>query len=191
MKKVDIMEEENIILSFLEGDLKMPFIGIVSKENDSNFIKNTIQKKSLNNNFEVINLNKKSIENVKNIKFDILIINENIENLLKNSKYLEDIIGKVDYVLINSDIKNNVSLLKNIKSNVITYGFNAKATITISSIKEENIMLCIQRSIKGINGMIEEQEINLKMEKNAIHKLYNILILFTILAIYGEFLKKI
>lgn len=170
----------------------MPFIGIISKENDSNFIKNTITKNSKTNKFEIVNINKKSIENIKNIKFDILVVNENIEYLLKVSKYLEDIINKSYYIIINSDIKNNLSLLKNIRTNIITYGFNAKATITISSIKDENMLLCIQRSIKQINEkMIDEQEFNIKIEKNNVNKFYNILIIFTILAIYGEILQKI
>lgn len=169
----------------------MPFIGIVAKENDSNFIKNGINKNAKLNKFEIININTKSIENVKNIKFDIIVINENIEDLLKKSKYLEEIISKTYYVIINSDVKNNLSLLKNIGTNIITYGFNAKATITISSVKEESTMLCIQRSIKGINKTIEEQEINIKIEKNNVNKLYNVLVIFTILEIYGEILKKI
>ena len=169
----------------------MPFIGIVAKENDSNFIKNEITKNAKINKFEIININKKSIENVKNIKFDIIVINENIEKLLRESKYLEEIINKTYYVIINSDVKNNLSLIKNIGTNIITYGFNAKATITISSIKEENTMLCIQRSIKGINNIIDEQEISIKIEKNNVNKLYNVLVIFTILEIYGEFLKKI
>lgn len=169
----------------------MPFIGIVAKENDSNFIKNGINKNAKLNKFEIININTKSIENVKNIKFDIIVINENIEDLLKKSKYLEQIISKTYYVIINSDVKNNLSLLKNIGTNIITYGFNAKATITISSVKEESTMLCIQRSINGINKTIEEQEINIKIEKNNVNKLYNVLVIFTILEIYGEILKKI
>ena len=57
----------------------MPFVGIISKENDSNFIKNAISKNSKESNFEIININRKSIENVKNVKFDILVICENIE----------------------------------------------------------------------------------------------------------------
>ncbi len=170
----------------------MPFIGIIAKENDSNFIKNEIIKNAKSNKFEIIHINQKSIENIKNIKFDVLVMNQNIENLLKNSKYLEDIISKTDYVIINSDVKNDLSLLKNIGANIITYGFNAKATITISSIKEENTMLCIQRSIRGIcNHIIEEQEFNINIEKNNVSKLYNVLAIFTILVIYGENLKKI
>ena len=77
-------------------------------------------------------------------------------------------------------------------TNIITYGFNSKATITISSIKEESTMLCIQRSIKGVNNnIIEEQEFNINIERNNVNKLYNVLVIFTILSIYGEFLKKI
>ena len=170
----------------------MPFIGIIAKENDNNFIKNAIIKNAKINKFEVININKKSIENIKNIKFDILVANEDMEELLKHSKYLENIINKSYYVIINSDVKNNLAIIKNLNTNIITYGFNEKATITISSIKEENTMLCIQRNIKKIDGkIIEEQEENIKIEKNNIKKLYNVIVIFTILRIYGENLKKI
>ena len=113
----------------------MPFIGIIAKENDNNFIKNAIIKNAKINKFEVININKKSIENIKNIKFDILVANEDMEELLKHSKYLENIINKSYYVIINSDVKNNLAIIKNLNTNIITYGFNEKATITISSIK--------------------------------------------------------
>ena len=142
----------------------MPFVGIVSKENDSNFIKNAISKNSKENNFEIININKKSIENIKNVKFDILVICENIEKILKNSLYLEEIIKKADYIIVNSDVKENLSILKNVETNIVTYGFNAKATITISSIKEEKTMVCIQRKINGINNIIEEQDFNIEIE---------------------------
>ena len=169
----------------------MPFVGIVSKVNDSNFIKNAISKNSKENNFEIININKKSIENIKNVKFDILVICENIEKILKNSLYLEEIIKKADYIIVNSDVKENLSILKNVETNIVTYGFNAKATITISSIKEEKTMVCIQRKINGINNIIEEQDFNIEIEKNNVNKLYNVLVIFTILAIYGEILQKI
>ena len=169
----------------------MPFIGIVSKENDSNFIKNAINKNSNKNNFDIININRKSIENVKNVKFDVIVICEDVEKMLKNSVYLEEIIKKTDYIIINSDIRENLLKLKNIKTSIITYGFNAKATITISSIKEEKTMICIQRKINGINNIIEEQDFNIEIEKNNVNKLYNVLVIFTVLAIYGEILQKI
>ena len=169
----------------------MPFIGIIAKENDCNFIKNTINKNAKLNKFEVININIKNVENMKNVKFDVLVVNENIEDMLNKSLYLENIIKKANYVIINSDIKNNL-LLKNVTTNIITYGFNEKATITVSSVKEENVMFCVQRSITGINkNHVEEQEINIKIRKNNVKKIYNVLAIFTIFEIYGEFLKKI
>ena len=169
----------------------MPFVGIISKENDSNFIKNAINKNSKESNFEIININRKSIENIKNVKFDILVICENIEKMLKNSSYLEEIIRKADYIIVNSDIKENLSILRNVETNIITYGFNAKATITISSIKEEKTMICVQRKIKAVNSIIEEQDFNVEIEKNNVNKLYNVLVIFTILTIYGKILQKI
>ena len=42
---------------------------------------------------------------------------------------------------------------------IITFGFNTKATITISSVKEEKIIVCLQRYIEKINGeIIDTQE---------------------------------
>ena len=71
-------------------------------------------------------MNKKSIENIKNVKFDVLVIGENIEKLLNNSKYLEEIIKKADYIIINSDINENMDVFKNVDTNIITFGFNEK-----------------------------------------------------------------
>ena len=120
------------------------------------------------------------------------MINENNFEILNNSKYLEDIMSQAGYIIVNSDIQDNLSLLKNTKLNIITYGFNAKCTITVSSIKDEDTLICVQRNIKRVNGkIIEEQEFNIKIEKNNIKKLYNTLVIFTILAIFGENLKKI
>ena len=47
----------------------MPFIASISKENDSNFIRNSLVKNSENNKFEVININERNVENIKNVKF--------------------------------------------------------------------------------------------------------------------------
>ena len=149
----------------------MPFVGIISKENDSNFIKNAISKNSKESNFEIININRKSIENVKNVKFDILVICENIEKMIKNSSYLEEIIKKADYIIVNSDIKENLSILRNAEANIITYGFNAKATITISSIKEEKIIK-ETKYCKIINqGKVGEGEYTYSIEKIYIKEL--------------------
>ena len=173
----------------------MPFIGIIAKESDSNFIKNKITKSSKKTNFEVININKKSIDNIKNIRFETIVINDEIKELLNNSKYLEEIIKKAKYLIINSDIIDNLDFLSffvNNTTNIITYGLNKKATVTISSIKSENILICVQKSFKDVkNKHIEEQEFKIEMKKNNLKKICNSLAIFAILTIYGENLQKI
>lgn len=170
----------------------MPLIGVIAKECDSNFIKNEIIRNSINNKFEVFNINEKNIQNIKNITFESIIINEDIRDLIKYSKYLEDIIKKSKYIVINSDIIKDITMLRNSQINVITYGLNNQATITISSVKDDDILICIQKKFINIKKQdIEEQEINIKIVKNNLKKLCNTLAIFTILSIYGESLQKI
>lgn len=166
----------------------MPFIGLISKESDGNFIKNEVNKNSVNNKFEFLNINKKNIENLKNIKFETVLIDEEQKDFFDNSKYLEDIIGKSKFLVINSDI-----IKEKFKNNqLITYGLNQKATVTISSIKSENILVCVQKKFEDINGkIVEEQEKKVEIGKSNLKKVCNSLAVFTILTIYGENLKKI
>ena len=168
----------------------MPFIGIFAKENDNNFIKNEINKNSDINKNEVININLNSLENLKNIKFDILIIKEDISELIKNSCYIDIIINNSNYIIINTDI-NDISAL-NQRDNIITYGFNKNSDISISSIKDDNIMICVQNKINGAkNIIIEEQEIGIKVIRHNINKLYNIMVVFIVLTLYGKKIRKI
>ena len=170
----------------------MPFIGVLSKESDSNFIKKEVIKNSKNNKFEIININKKCIENIKNIRFEIIVINDDLTEFFKTSKYLEDIIKNAKYLIINSDIVKNIGVLVNGDTNVITYGLNQKAKITMSSIKSENILICVQDKFKNIFGkFVEEQEVNVEISKNNLKKICNSMAVFSILALYGEKLQKI
>ena len=170
----------------------MPLIGVIAKENDSNFIKNELNRNACYSNFEVININKKSIENVKNIKFDIILIKENVKEFFENSNYLESIVEKANFLIINSDIEDNKNIPKCENKNIIKFGFSSNASITISSIRDENIMICIQNKFEDINNqVIEEQENLIKIEKNNMNKLYNVLAIFTIFLIYGEELVTI
>ena len=169
----------------------MPFIGIISKECDSNFIRNEILKNT-DNKLEIFNINSRNIENIKNIRFETIVINDSINKLLENSKYLEEIIRNAKYLVINTDVVKDISILGGVNKNIITYGLNQKAIITISSVEDEDIMICIQKSFKDINEKdIEEQEFNIKITKNNLKKLCNTLSIFTVLSIYGKFLKKI
>ncbi len=167
----------------------MPFIGIIAKENDSNFIKNEISRIS-DKKFDFININAESVQNLRNICFETIIISDDFQNLLEASKYLEEIIKKSKFLIINSDIITNVINLS--KTKLITYGLNHRAMITVSSIKKENFFICLQQPIEDINkNLIEHQEFNIEICKNNLNKIYNLMVIFTILLIYGEKLKKI
>ena len=170
----------------------MPFIGVIAKESDSNFIKNEVIKNSKETKFEFITINRQSIENIKNIRFETIVINDELLEFLKTSKYLEELIKNAKYLVINSDVVKNSEVLVNSKTNVITYGLNQKATVTMSSIKTENILICVQQKFKNINKkVVEEQEVNVEIAKNNLKKICNSMAIFTILTIYGEKLKKI
>ena len=64
----------------------------------------------------LINIKKKSIENVKNVKFDIIVISENLENFKEEINYVKNFCMKAKYLVINSDIEINCSILKEIKT---------------------------------------------------------------------------
>ena len=170
----------------------MPFIGVIAKESDSNFIKNTVLKNAKSTKFDIININKKSVENIKNIRFDVVVINDILKELLKNSYYLEEILKNTKYLIINSDVVQSEDVLVNSKSKIITYGLNKKAMITMSSIKLENILICVQEKFKNAKKkMVEEQEVNIAIKKSNLKKVCNTMAIFTILSIYEQNLQKI
>jgi len=83
--------------------------------------------------------------------YDILILNEappeNISSA--NSRH----------TIINADDKSIARSLKSRMTNIITYGFNKKTTVTASSVTSDNIVVCVQRALCSISGnKIEEQE---------------------------------
>ena len=155
----------------------MPLVGIIASKREVQAIRKEIREKDI----EIIEITKESVENIKNIKFDEIIILKNINLSEKEYKYMKEIISKVKYLIFSGDIE--ISILKNIEIDkpikLITFGFSSKSTITISSIKEEKIIVCIQRDIEKANGEIlesQEKEIIMKNDK----KIYNILSVFII-----------
>lgn len=124
----------------------MKFIGIIGKN---------ISLKNTNKKINIIKLDEKNIENVKNIKFQIIIINEDLNKFGNELKYLEKILENVDYIIINSDIYVKIKI-RPFKKKIITYGLNHKATVTISSIKDESVLIDLQREIETLNKNVIE-----------------------------------
>lgn len=144
----------------------MSFIGIICDTKSENYIKQILME-----NLEdktVIILKKDSIENFKNIKFETIIIMSNDkttilnESKLNSDNVIKKIINNAKYLVVNADEEINLNLIQEIKGKVITYGFNSKSTVTASSVKEDEVLLCVQRNIKNLEGKnIELQEFNI------------------------------
>ena len=147
----------------------MPLIGIVARKKDIKDI-----KRKLGENYELIELNSESIKNLKNIKFDEIIYNKDINLTEEEYKFMREIINKTKYILINSDEK--IKIPENILIKIITFGFNSK-----SSVKENYIIISVQREIEKLNGdIIENQEKKIEIEQNKKSSIYNEIINFLI-----------
>ena len=79
----------------------------------------------------------------------------------------------------------NVNVDKTIKANIITFGYNSQSDITISSVEEDQILICIQNTITSIyNRKIEPQEIKVKVKSDI--NVYNIMIIIALTSLYAR-----
>ena len=139
----------------------MFFIGVVTNQKNEEHIKNKLSNVVPAEN--IIFITEKNILNIKNIKFESLLIDSKINNITE----LRKIISNSKYIILNSDIEMNLDAIKNLDLVVITYGFNNKSTFTVSSIEENDIIICLQRIIFNKKGNeIEPQEYELKIDKD-------------------------
>ncbi|MBE5821379.1 MAG: hypothetical protein E7311_02180 [Clostridiales bacterium] len=105
---------------------------------------------------------------MKNIinEYDILLILADVNNI--NIEKIKHVITKSKILIINGEDEKLYKIIKesNLKDvYVLTYGFNSKSTLTVSSIDNlENKVVCfLQRSILNIdNELIEPKEIVVK-----------------------------
>lgn len=140
----------------------MSFIGILTEHKNEIYLKKELEKRKWE---DVYFLSENSIDNMRNITFETFVLGKEIE---KNQEMVRSMAQKAKYFVLNSDIKENLPLLDNLDLTLITYGYNQKATITASSVEENKMMLCLQRSIKNVyNEEIEPQEIEIQMEQEA------------------------
>ena len=161
----------------------MIFIGIVSDNKSMDILKENLVAK----NVKFIHINRKSIENIKNIKFETIIINKELTYFEDKINIIEKICNKAKYLVINTDIKLDFNLDNNKKINIITFGLNQKATVTISSITENSVLIDLQRSLKDRNeNLIEVGEKQIKIKELDSIRTYEILIIYIILIVYNE-----
>lgn len=138
----------------------MIFIGMINHKKDSKMER---MIKQINNEIEIIRMTSKNVLEYQNQKFDMMILEKGISNI-------DIILNNTRYLIINEDI--NLNFHSDNLINIITFGFKNKSTATISSIKEDSILISLQRSFKNINNkQILPQEILIeKKEKLNINK---------------------
>lgn len=163
----------------------MAFIGVVTEPRMELQIRQNLRRKfeKINEKKTIILVNKNSIKNLFNVKFDFLIIDRNIFN---NNDDLIKIILNSNRIIVNADYDENLEPIKNLKLNVITYGMNSKATLTLSSVGDNEVLLSLQRAIKNYNKeLVEPQEIKIS-GKNLSKNLYMEMILAIFLIIFDK-----
>lgn len=162
----------------------MSFIGILSENKVFENIKSKLVELANLKKFNIISINSKSIENIKNISFELIIIDSDW-NKIQNKEILENLTKKSKYILVNTDINKITNEIEAKK--LITYGLNQSAQITVSSITQSDILIFIQKNFKtNKNKIIEVAEKRLKLSESCKLKTYEILILYTIFLLYND-----
>lgn len=163
----------------------MTFIGYLTEKKDENIFQKTLETllKKFNIKAMVVAINEKNIENIKSIQFETVIMNRNIEKA--TAEKLKKILKVSRYLIINGDIVN-MEEIQNINLTAITYGFGSKCTITASSINEDNMIFCLQRSICSASGRkIEPHERKITLCKK-VYNNYIMMVSFAIELMYSQ-----
>ena len=156
----------------------MTFIGVITDQKSENDINRLLG----NNNFfienNVIFIKEKNIDNIKNVHFDTVVINKEFEKMDELNKLLKN----AKNIIINMDTNIDNKELNIVSSNLITYGFNSKSSITISSVTDDDVLIYLQRNIYNNYGKIEVQEI--KIENNPNYSIYDLIVVLTLFLMY-------
>ena len=168
----------------------MSFIGVVASKKCYENIKKKVTEELKDESINFVQINLRSIENIKNIKFETIILEDNIEKFKNNKEILNKIIENTQYLIINTDKNLEQIKIENI-TNVITYGLNQKATVTVSSISETDILVYLQNILENKEGnKIEIEETRIKKGEKELFKNYEILIVYTLFKIYDKSIIK-
>ena len=159
----------------------MSFIGIISDYKCFEKLNQEINNR-FKNSIKLIHINKNSIGNIKNIKFEAIIIEEDLKKFQKEILIIEKICNKANYIIINTDINTDIN--SKVKDKTITYGCNHNAMITISSVTDTDILICLQKEIKNKKGkLMEIGEKHVKIKENSRLKIEDFLIIESIFLI--------
>ena len=144
------------------------------------YLKENLKNKTLP--IKTLLLDQKLIAGIGNIYADEILflskINPHRKGKSLNDEELEKIIENTKNVIINLDF-NKIEK----QNKFISYGYNSKSDITISSIDEDEALIYIQKEITSIFGRkIEPQEVKVKLKSDI--NIYNIMIIIALNVLY-------
>ena len=163
----------------------MVFIGIITDSKSEEDIANLLCYNKLLQKNNVIFITEANIDNIKNVHFDTIIINSNfrkmdeLNGLLVNSKN----------IVVNNDEEINFEGMQLTNLNLITYGFNSKSSVTISSVTDDEVLICIQRNLCCNSRIVEVQEV--KIENNNYYDVYDLIVVLVLFFMYSSTLDII
>ena len=161
----------------------MTFVGIISDNKSFQVLNENIDTQDYN----LIQINNKSIDNIKNIKFEMIIINQELKSFEEKRLIIDTLCMNSKYILLNTDLNKEFNFGQKCKEKIITFGLNHRATVTVSSITESNILVYLQRNVKDKNDkLIEVGEKQVKINKDNKIKVYEILIIYIFLILNNE-----
>lgn len=156
----------------------MPFIGVIADEKNENFIRREIVEKLKLRESSVLFIKEKSIENIKNIKFETIVI----ARKFKNMEILKKMLVNTNYLIVNTDRIKSLEIFKEYNLKIYTFGFNSKAVVTASSVSEDGVLICVGKEIEKIGGgTVEPQEIKVNTDEEA----ESVMAVACVLLIYG------
>lgn len=162
----------------------MSFVGIICNPKQEVYMKRILNSNLDDKNWII--LKEDTIDNFKNITFETIAIFSKQVSVFQKKEILSKMIEKAKYVIINADEEIDFEWMKAIQGNVITYGFNSKSTVTASSVNEDSILICLQRTIQNRFGKeIEPQEILIPIPSHKINS-STIMGMISLLFVYGK-----
>ena len=161
----------------------MIFIGIIAETSEYENVRKNIIKESSNLHIQFFHITQKNIENFQNIKFDAMVIMKELKSFIDEIDILVKMIKQVRYLICDSDISFDLNIDKNMQITVITYGFNHKATVVVTSVTDEKLLIDVQREIVLNNKKILESGEHV-VEHNMLLKTNENLVIFIISLIF-------
>lgn len=156
----------------------MLFIGIVTDSKSEHDIEQLLLKNNVLKENNVIFIKEKNIDNIKNVHFDTVVINREFNKMYELNKILEN----AKNVVVNMDTNDQNNEINCDKVDIITYGFGSKSNITISSVTDDDVLICVQRNICNNCGEIEVQDIKLENDNN--YNVYDLIIVLVLFLMY-------